>query len=42
MIRERLMRRFGYDEVAADEVLAHVAGLFARGEAKEGGGLEAA
>ncbi|HVS17760.1 MAG TPA: serine protein kinase [Planctomycetota bacterium] len=41
VIRERLMRLFGYDEVAADEVLVHVAGLFARGEAKSDG-LEAA
>jgi serine protein kinase len=35
VIRERLMRRFGYDELSADEVLQHVAGLFARGEAKD-------
>jgi hypothetical protein len=28
------MREFGYDEVSADEVLQHVAGLFARGEAR--------
>ena len=41
VIRDRLMRQFGYDELAADEVLQHVAGLFARGEAK-GEGLEAA
>jgi serine protein kinase len=41
VIRERLMRLFGYDEVSADEVLVHVAGLFARGEAKAEG-LEAA
>ncbi len=34
VIRDRLMREFGYDEVSADEVLQHVAGLFARGEAK--------
>jgi serine protein kinase len=34
VIRDRLMREFGYDEVSADEVLHHVAGLFARGEAK--------
>ena len=33
VIRDRLMRQFGYDEPAADEVLQHVAGLFARGEA---------
>jgi serine protein kinase len=34
VIRDRLMREFGYDEVSADEVLQHVAGLFARGDAK--------
>jgi serine protein kinase len=34
VIRDRLMREFGYDEVSADEVLLHVAGLFARGDAK--------
>jgi serine protein kinase len=37
VIRDRLMREFGYDEVSADEVLQHVAGLFARGEAKRPG-----
>jgi serine protein kinase len=42
VIRDRLMREFGYDEVSADEVLQHVAGLFARGEAKRGGNAEAA
>ena len=42
VIRDRLMREFGYDEVSADEVLQHVAGLFARGEAKRGGAAEAA
>jgi len=42
VIRDRLMRLFGYDEVSADEVLAHVAGLFARGEAKSSENLEAA
>jgi len=41
VIRDRLMRQFGYDEPSADEVLQHVAGLFARGEAKVEG-LEAA
>ncbi|MFT7670636.1 MAG: serine protein kinase [Planctomycetota bacterium] len=35
VIRDRLCREFGYDELSADEVLQHVAGLFARGEAKE-------
>ena len=43
VIRGRLMREFGYDEVSADEVLHHVAGLFARGDAKQGPhGTEAA
>jgi serine protein kinase len=41
VIRDRLMRQFGYDEPSADEVLQHVAGLFARGEAKPAN-LEAA
>ncbi|HUR28438.1 MAG TPA: serine protein kinase, partial [Planctomycetota bacterium] len=30
VIRDRLMRQFGYDEVSAARVLSHVAGLFAR------------
>ncbi len=34
VIRDRLMREFGYDEVSADEVLHYVASLFSRGEAK--------
>ncbi len=34
VIRDRLMRQFGYDQPSADEVLQHVANLFARGEAK--------
>src|SRR5687768_14360416 len=38
VIRDRLMREFGYDEVSADEVLHHVAGLFARGDVKRPGG----
>jgi serine protein kinase len=37
LIRGRLMREFGYDEVSADEVLQHVAAVFARGEAKRPG-----
>ncbi len=41
VIRHRLMRRFGYDELSANAVLQHVAGLFARGESKAGS-LEAA
>ena len=31
VLRDRLMRQCGYDQIAAEEVLAHVAGLFARG-----------
>ena len=43
VIRDRLCREFGYDELSAEEVLQHVAGLFARGEsAEDGGGAEAA
>ncbi|MBI5362720.1 MAG: serine protein kinase [Planctomycetes bacterium] len=34
VIRDRLIRDFGYDEMSAEEVLHYVAGLFARGEAK--------
>ena len=32
VIRDRLMRQFGYDELSADEVLHEVASLFARAE----------
>jgi serine protein kinase len=32
VIRDRLMRQFGYDELSADEVLHEVAGLFARAD----------
>jgi serine protein kinase len=42
VIRDRLMREFGYDEISADEVLHYVAGLFARGDAKHHGPSEAA
>ena len=35
VIRGRLMRQFGYDELSAEAILQHVAGLFARGEARE-------
>ena len=42
VLRSRLMRRFGYDEFSADQVLQMVAGLFARGEAKTPGPAEAA
>jgi serine protein kinase len=41
VIRDRLMRQFGYDELSANEVLHYVASLFARGESKSGS-LEAA
>ena len=43
VIRDRMCREFGYDEVSAEEVLQYVAGIFARGEAKqEPGDTEAA
>ncbi len=42
VIRDRLMREFGYDEISADEVLQHVASLFARGEAQAEDGEAAA
>ena len=32
VIRDRLMRQFGYDEVSADDILHEVANLFARAE----------
>ncbi|MDP6369264.1 MAG: serine/threonine protein kinase, partial [Planctomycetota bacterium] len=35
VIRGRLMRQFGYDELSAEAILQHVAGLFARGEARD-------
>jgi len=44
VIRDRLMRQFGYDEVSADEVLHEVANLFSRGvePTEEGEDKEAA
>ena len=51
MIRDRLCRRFGYDEASAEAVMRDVAGLFVRDEAaaeaaaraaSEGDGEEAA
>lgn len=41
LIRDRLVREFGYDELSADFVLEYVANLFARGEAREEPGEEA-
>ena len=35
VIRDRLMREFGYDEVSATDVLNFVASIFARGDVKE-------
>ena len=32
VIRDRLVRRFGYDEMSAEAVLQEVASIFARGE----------
>ena len=37
VIRDRLMRQFGYDEMSANEVLHEVANLFARGDRQEAG-----
>ena len=42
VIRDRLMRQFGYDELSADSVLQEVAHLFARSEEEGGPGQEAA
>ena len=45
VIRDRLMRQFGYDELSADEVLHEVACLFAQADDAGGqdeGGQEAA
>jgi serine protein kinase len=36
IIKSRLMRYFGYNEVSAADVLNYVASIFARGDAKEG------
>lgn len=35
MVKSRLIKEFGYDEVSAQDVLEHVAGIFARGDVKE-------
>ncbi len=37
VIRDRLMREYGYDELSADEVLQQVAGIFARNKDEEEG-----
>ena len=42
VIRDRLMRQFGYDQVTAEEILQEVAHLFARGEARSQDDKEAA
>ena len=42
VIRDRLMRQFGYDELSADAVLQEVAHLFARTEGSDGGDREEA
>ena len=36
MVKGRLMRDFGYDEISATDVLNYVASIFARGDTKEG------
>ena len=35
IIKSRLMKNFGYNEVSATDVLNYVASIFARGDAKE-------
>ena len=42
VLKTRLMRQFGYDELTAEQVLQVVGGLFARGEAKGEDDQEAA
>jgi serine protein kinase len=34
MVKTRLIRNFGYDEICATDVLDYVASIFARGDAK--------
>jgi len=36
IVKERMIRNYGYDEVSATDVLNFVASIFARGDAKEG------
>ncbi|MCA8981833.1 MAG: serine protein kinase [Planctomycetes bacterium] len=42
VIRDRLMREFGYDELSADEVLHRVAGMFSRSSSDSDGEADAA
>jgi serine protein kinase len=35
IVKQRLIRNYGYDEVSATDVLNFVASIFARGDAKE-------
>lgn len=35
LVKARLIKEFGYDEISAGDVLQHVAGIFARGDVKE-------
>ena len=35
IVKERMIRNYGYDEVSATDVLNFVASIFARGDAKE-------
>ena len=35
IVKQRMIRNYGYDEVSATDVLNFVASIFARGDAKE-------
>ncbi|MCB0348333.1 MAG: serine protein kinase, partial [Bdellovibrionales bacterium] len=35
IVRSRLIKDFGYDEISANDVLSYVASIFARGDAKK-------
>ena len=34
VVKQRLIRNYGYDEISATDVLTYVASIFARGEIK--------
>jgi serine protein kinase len=36
IVKQRMIRNYGYDEISATDVLNFVASIFARGDAKEG------
>jgi serine protein kinase len=35
VVKSRLIRDFGYDEISANDVLSYVASIFARGDSKK-------